>query len=77
MKKRQRVRVCGNLLMLLEQAKSDRLRELWRRQYFNTASRINENQPTGVGAGRLNTNFQNSITVIVARNEGERNAFVC
>jgi hypothetical protein len=60
----------------------DKLLDLWdgvSRKAFEQSAVIfaNEKQPTGVGAGRLNTNFQNSITDIVARNEGERNAFIC
>lgn len=36
--------------------------------------RLNEKQPTGVGAGRPNTNIRKLITVSVARNGGEINA---
>jgi hypothetical protein len=36
-------------------------------------NRLNEKQPTGVGAGRLITNLQNSITVSLSGNVGKSN----
>lgn len=36
-------------------------------------NRLNEKQPTGVGAGRLITNLQNSITIILSGNVGKSN----
>jgi hypothetical protein len=74
MNRKQRIRVCGNLQQLIETAPSTKLRERYRKQYVSTASRINEKQPTGVGAGRPNTNKTNLITVSIARNGGEINA---
>ncbi|MDF1586093.1 hypothetical protein, partial [Marinimicrococcus flavescens] len=59
----------------------DKLLNLWdgvdRKRYEQKAmTSANEKQPTGLGAGRLNTNLKNSIKDSLARNEGERNAFV-
>jgi len=36
-------------------------------------NRLNEKQPTGVGAGQLITNLQNSITVSLSGNVGKSN----
>ncbi|OME58187.1 hypothetical protein BSK59_08360 [Paenibacillus odorifer] len=74
MKKKDRVRVCGNLQKLMEKKISPKLREHLRRQYVSTASRINEKQPTGVGAGRLDTCTTNSITVSLSGFGGKSNA---
>lgn len=56
MNRKHRIRVCSNLLLLLESTKSERVRELYRKQYRSTASRVDrergdaeqhENDPTG------------------------------
>lgn len=73
MNRKQRVRVCGNLQQLIETAPSTKLRERYRRQYVSTASRINEKQPTGVGAGEPVTHIRNLITSSLTCNGGERN----
>ncbi|MGE7613483.1 hypothetical protein [Paenibacillus sp. NPDC101420] len=73
MNRKQRIRVCGNLQQLIETAPSTKLRERYRKQYVSTASRINEKQPTGVGAGRLITNLQNSITISLSGSVGKSN----
>jgi hypothetical protein len=59
----------------------DKLLDLWdgefRKAYEQSAVTFaNEKQPTGVGAGELNTNITKSITDILARNEGECNVCV-
>lgn len=43
LKRRQRIRTCGNLLQLIEITKSDKLREIYRRQYVSLASRLKKN----------------------------------
>lgn len=73
MNRKQRIRVCGNLQQLIETAPSTKLRERYRKQYVSTASRINEKQPTGVGAGRPNTNITNSIMVSLSGIAGKSN----
>ncbi|WP_438497118.1 hypothetical protein [Paenibacillus sp. IHBB 3054] len=60
----------------------DKLLDLWdgevRKQHERTALIFaNEKQSTGSYPGRLNTDFTNYITDSLARNEGERNAFIC
>jgi biotin carboxylase len=63
MNRKQRIRVCGNLQQLIETAPSTKLRERYRKQYVSTASRINEKQLTGVGAGELSITRQNILTL--------------
>lgn len=38
--RRQRIRICGNLLQLIETAGTAQLREIYRRQYVKLASRL-------------------------------------
>ncbi|MED5019305.1 hypothetical protein P9847_18545 [Paenibacillus chibensis] len=40
MNRRQRIRTCGNLLQLIETAATSQLREIYRRQYVQLASRL-------------------------------------
>ncbi|MDR9857778.1 hypothetical protein RJP21_29740 [Paenibacillus sp. VCA1] len=40
MNRKQRIRVCGNLLQLIETAGTAKLREIYRRQYVMLASRL-------------------------------------
>lgn len=40
MNRRQRIRTCGNLLQLIETAKSLHLREIYHRQYVQLAARL-------------------------------------
>lgn len=73
MNRKQRVRVCGNILKLMEKVESEQLREHYRQQYVRTASRINEKQPTGVGAGELR-NLGKSINYKLPLFGGKSNA---
>lgn len=52
-RRRMQIRTLGNLLQLIETAKSDKLRDQFSRQYQSLASRIERKQPDGVGAVRL------------------------
>ncbi|WP_199925705.1 hypothetical protein [Paenibacillus bouchesdurhonensis] len=46
MKRKQRLRVCCNLLQLANTAESEQLRRCFGVQYLNTISRLNEKQLT-------------------------------
>lgn len=43
--RKQRLRVCCNLLQLASTAQSEQLRRCFENQYMNTKSRLNEKQP--------------------------------
>ncbi|MEK5178216.1 hypothetical protein [Paenibacillus odorifer] len=54
----------------------DQLLKVWDEIALNEFrnNRSNENQPTGLGAGRLNTNITNIITVSLSNVGGKSNA---
>lgn len=47
MSRKQRLRICCNLLQMVQTAKSDKLRKSYRNQYDQMVSRIKQNNPSG------------------------------